>query len=114
MDGRIACQCDVDELLGIVDAARDGTRIDRLAVKAVELDVLVRRDDDTLGTRDVGGRQHVLGTARALGFDLDARAHLGSLILKPLCRHKRVGNTRWARRDGDDVVGAASRFLVRS
>ena len=114
VNGRIACECDVDELLGVVDATRYGTRIDRLAVKAIELDVLVRRDDDARSTRDVGGRQHVLGAARALSFDLDAHAHLGGLVLKPLCCHKRMGNACRARRDGNDVVGAASRFLVCS
>ena len=104
--GSLALEDDVDELLGLVDAARDGAAVEGLAVKATELDVLVGGDDDALGARDVGGREHVLGTARALRLHLDADAHLLGGLVKALGGHVGVGDARGAGRDGDHVVAA--------
>ena len=94
----------VDEHLGLVDAAGDGAAVKRLAVKAVELDVLVGSDDDALAAGDILGGEHVLGARGALGLDLDAQPHLLGLGLEGLGGHVGVGDAGRARGDGHQVV----------
>ena len=82
-----------------MDAVGDAHCEYSLAGEAGEFDVLVRRDDDCIGSSDVRGGQDVLRADRALGLDFDLVAGLGGGRLQFLCRHIRVGDARRARRD---------------
>ena len=104
VNGGAAVENDTDELLGLLDAPRDGAGVDGNAIESAEFHVLVCSDDDSLGTRYIGRRDDVLGASLTLRLDLDTHAHLGSLLLERLGCHEGVGDTRGAGRDREHVV----------
>ena len=114
MNRRIARKRNIDKFLGVINATRHRTGVNRLAIEAIELDIFIRRNDDTLGTSDVCRGQYIFSAARTLSLDLNAHAHLGCLVFHPFGRHKCVSNARWTCRDGNDIVSAAPHLLVCS
>ena len=114
MNRSIARKRNINKLLGVINATRHRTGVNRLAIEAIELDIFIRRNDDTPGTSDVRRGQHIFSAARTLSFDLNAHAHLGCLILQTFGRHKRVRNARRARRDRNHVVCPSPCFLIQS
>ena len=83
----------VDELLGLVNAVGNLSRVNGLAVETCGLNALVGSDDDTVAVRDLLGGQNVLGAAGAIGFNLDGNAHLFACLGKSLGSHVGVSDT---------------------
>ena len=114
IDGRGAREGTVDELVCLVDAVRDFRDDNAVSVKARHGDVLVRRDDDAVGSRDFLGREDILGACRAVRLDLDGDAAFLRVLLKALCRHKGVRDARGAGGDGEDLDVVSGRCALRA
>ena len=99
----------VQELIGFVDAVSNLRDDDALASEAGHSDVLVSSDDDAVSSSNLFIRQDVLRTAGAVGLDFDADAALLGMLLKALGSHERVGDTRRASRDSEDLDVVSSR-----
>ena len=114
LDGSLAVEDGLDELLRLVDAGGDIRGEDLLAAKACTVDVLVCSDDDALCVGDLVSRQDVLGACRALGLGLKRDAHLLGLLLQILGCHVGVGNAGRAGGDGKDLRVSCSCHCLRS
>ena len=103
VNGSLAVEHDIDELLGVVDARGDVRGVDQLVIEAREVDVFVRGDHDALAVGDLVSGEDVLGASGALGLGLELDAHLGGLLLEVLGGHVGVGDAGRAGGNGQDL-----------
>ena len=114
IDGRRARESTVDELICLVDAVRNLRDDDAVSVKARHGDVLVRRNDDAVGSGDLLRCEDVLHARRAVRLDLDGDAAFLRVLFQALCRHKGVRDARGAGGDGEDLDVVGGRCALRA
>ena len=105
IDRSLAGKSLVQKLISLVDAVGYLGLNHRLAVKARHFHVLVRSDDNALRLGNLLTGKHVLGTAGAVGFNLDPDVTLPGMLLKGLGCHKGMGNAGRAGSYGQDFPG---------